>query len=126
MHKDNFENLDFNFDIVFSLGSFYVLDDKELVNLFRDIKKSGVKEIIDFHYGYMNSKSFYSNFLRKYISRILRYSKNKKIDYIGKFHGFSINKDHLLKLYKEAGWTPIKTMENPFANPTIPFTCILN
>ena len=66
--KDSLYKINKKIDLVFSFGSFYVMDDKEFIRLFKDIKSSGVKEIIDFHAGFMTKKMYLRYIIYPYYS----------------------------------------------------------
>jgi len=101
--------LNIRFDLVVFFGSAYVMDDKEFIKLFGDMKKEGVKEVIDFHAGYMDSKSVIFNCLSPFTSnplvrKIFRKPPRGTSDgYRGKFHGYSRNRGELTRLYKKSG-----------------------
>ena len=90
------------------------MDDKEFIKLFCDLKKIGVKNIIDFHAGYMDSwdvlrhvkndylipKTIRTNY---YLRKILRKPTLSSGNYRGKFHGYSRGRGELRKLYKKSG-----------------------
>ena len=118
---DSISTLNENFDVAIFFGSAYVMDDFEFIRLFEDIKKAGIKEIIDFHAGYMNKVEHFKNYLR-YPYRFL---KNLFFEtrYLGKFHGYSRSENELRKLYSRAGWTSHKIIRN---KGCYEFSCILN
>lgn len=110
--KDEISSLqsEFNmgFDLAVFFGSAYVMDDKEFIKLFSDLKNIGVKEIIDFHAGYMDWKGVISNYLHPLsrnpaVRRILHKPPIAVEGYRGKFHGYSRNRSELIKLYKSSG-----------------------
>jgi len=99
-------DLSCNFDIAVFFGSSYVMDDSEFVHLFNELKRIGVKEIIDFHAGYMDFRSiiYHMGFLLfNKIIRILRIKKLKlKDEVLRKFHGYTRSRSELRRLYKES------------------------
>ena len=111
--KDDFKSfrtkLDISFDLVIFFGSAYIMDDQEFIKLFGDLKKNGVKQIIDFHAGYMNLKSQIMhgplNFLRTNptIRKWFRTTPLANDEYRGKFHGYGRNRSAIKKLYKKSG-----------------------
>jgi hypothetical protein len=111
--KDDFKSfrtkLDISFDLVIFFGSAYIMDDQEFIKLFGDLKKNGVKQIIDFHAGYMNIKSQIMhgplNFLRTNptIRKWFRTTPLANDGYRGKFHGYGRNRSAIKKLYKKSG-----------------------
>ena len=111
--KDDFKSfqtkLDISFDLVIFFGSAYIMDDQEFVKLFGDLKKNGVKQIIDFHAGYMGIKSqiMHSapNFIRtnSTIRKWFRIPPVTNDGYRGKFHGYGRNRSEIRKLYKRSG-----------------------
>lgn len=120
--KDSLSNLDEDFELVFSFGAFYVMDDIEFIRLFKDIKSSGVKEIIDFHAGFMTNSSYLKYILKSIYSFVSNFLPIKRIKK-GKFHGYMRNRKDLLRLYKLSGWTPINEIRN---YGDYKYTCILN
>jgi predicted RNA methylase len=110
--KDEIESLqamlNIEFDCVVFFGSAYVMDDMEFIKLFSDLKKVGVKQIIDFHAGYMDSKAVIMNYLKPLtMNSTLRKMFHKppitSWEYSGKFHGYSRNRSELRRLYKNSG-----------------------
>lgn len=98
-------------DLVFFMGSAYVMDDEEYVNLFRSIKSSNPKVIIDFVGGYIDLGDFIkfkkmdfmhkyssfgkirnsltnSSFLRKVFQKLPINNRLRDRAYSGKFHGY--------------------------------------
>ena len=123
--------LNIEFDLVVFFGSAYVMDNMEFIKVFGNLKKAGIKQLIDFHAGYNNLSSMFNiyyirPFLNNYLSfkRLLKSlkenflirkifnkplinlknSKNYFQSYRGKFHGYSRNKSELRRIYKNAGW----------------------
>ncbi|HYN44759.1 MAG TPA: class I SAM-dependent methyltransferase [Candidatus Limnocylindrales bacterium] len=103
--KDNITKLNSEFDLVVFFGSAYVMDDKQFVDLFRQIKENNVKQIIDFHGGCIP----YSEMLRYFIGDILRRFGIIR-SYRGKFTGYVRTKNELRGLYKKAGMKSIIEM----------------
>jgi len=111
--KDDFKSfrtkLDISFDLVIFFGSAYIMDDQEFIKLFGDLKKNGVKQIIDFHVGCMSIKSQIMhgplNFLRTNftIRKWFRTPPLTNDGYRGKFHGYWRNRSAIRKLYKRSG-----------------------
>jgi len=100
--------LNLEFDQAVFFGSAYVMDDTEFIKLFSDLKNIGVKQILDFHAGYMDWRAVIHN----YFSPLASNSIVRKIfhkppitveGYRGKFHGYSRNRSELIKLYKNSG-----------------------
>jgi hypothetical protein len=100
--------LNIEIDLVVFFASAYVMDDTEFIKLFCDLKKIGVKQIIDFHAGYMGSLDVMMNYLKPLTTN----STVRKFFYKplitvqgcrGKFHGYSRNRSELRKLYKNSG-----------------------
>jgi len=115
-------NLNVKFDIAVFFGSAYVMDDPYFIKLFADLKKIGVKEIVDFHAGYMDLKDVIVNvivsLLRPFarnsaIRRVFHKCPVDKYKYIGKFHGYSRNRAELRKLYRKAGFKLYKELSVP-------------
>lgn len=106
----NITNVDL--DVAVFFGSAYVMDDMQLVHLFKKLKEIKIKQIIDFHGGYMSFWDVVYEYLlplRKssFLSRVFRKPLNKG-EYIGKFHGYSRSRDELRRLYKESGVDLVK------------------
>ena len=111
--KDDFKSfrtkLDISFDLVIFFGSAYIMDDQEFIKLFGDLKKNGVKQIIDFHAGYLGIKSQIThgplNFLRtnSTIRKWFRKSPCIINGYRGKFHAYGRSRSAIRKLYKRSG-----------------------
>jgi predicted RNA methylase len=119
--EDDIESLSSDINIKFDLavyfGSAYVMDDIEFIRLFSDLKKVGVKQIIDFHAGYMDSKDVMRNYLisvfreNPAIRKILGKPPIASGEYYrGKFHGYSRSRGELRRLYKDSGWELQKEM----------------
>lgn len=104
--KDNITKLNSEFDLVVFFGSAYVMDDKQFVDLFRQIKENNVKQIIDFHGGCIP----YSEILRYFMGDILRRFGIIK-SYRGKFTGYVRTKNELRHLYRKAGVKYINEMQ---------------
>lgn len=112
--KDDFASLqsklNIRFDLVVLIASAYVMDDKDFIKLFGDLKKEGVKKVIDFHSGYIDSKSVIYHYLSPFTSsqlvrKIFRKPPLGTADgYRGKFHGYSRNRGELRRLYKKSGF----------------------
>jgi len=49
------------FDIAVFFGSSYVMDDPQFVNLFKNLKGAGIKQIVDFQAGYMDLREVISS-----------------------------------------------------------------
>tara|TARA_Y100000589_G_scaffold207935_1_gene196089 strand:- start:1007 stop:1765 length:759 start_codon:yes stop_codon:yes gene_type:complete len=121
--KDSFQNINQKFDLVYSFGSFYVMDNDQFIKLLKNIKASGVKEIIDFHAGYMTRKEKIKHIFKTLIS-IFQRPNSKPIDSLSqKFHGYIRDRSELIKIYKKAGWEPIEEIRN---YGIYKFICILN
>ena len=121
--NDSLNKINKKIDLAFSFGSFYVMDDNEFIRLFKDIKSSGVREIIDFHAGYMTKKMYLRNLIYPYYSFFKNLFDKEEKTFKGKFHGFSRSRNELINLYKKSGWTPVKEINN-LGN--YKYTCILN
>ena len=121
--NDSLYKINKKIDLVFSFGSFYIMDDKEFIRLLKDIKSSGVKEIIDFHAGFMTKKIHLKNIIYPYYSIFKNLFNKEEKRFKGKFHGFSRSRNELINLYKKSGWTPVKEINNC---DNYKFTCILN
>ena len=88
------------FDLIFSFGSLYVLDDDEFVKLIQEIKEKNDTEIIDFHAGVINWKHLIAR------STIIKNIFNLPLDSpYRKFIGWNRNARALKKLYMKSGLT---------------------
>ncbi len=96
-------------DVAVFFGSAYVMDDSQMVALLSGLKKAGIKEIIDFHAGFMSWRHMLRNVVAK-----------PKAD--GKLHGFGRNRFELQRLYAKAGWRVVKTA----SVPAYKFVAVLN
>ncbi len=113
LFKDSLLELNQDFDLVYSFGSFYVMDDIQFIRLLKDIRSSGVKEIIDFHSGFMTQREYLKNLIKPFISTFTNLlAKKEKGIYPGKHYGFSRNKNELISLYRQSGWNPVKEIKN--------------
>lgn len=84
------------FDAAVFFGSAYVLDDPEFVSLLERLKTLGVRQIIDFHAGYMNWLGVLkSAVLRLPGVKVFRQPR-------GKFHGYSRSRAELRRIYRES------------------------
>jgi len=127
------DKLDIKFDLAIFWGASYVMDDPQFIHLFNRLRQSGVKQIIDFHAGYLPytrlplrvlnmsmtsivRKLGKMKIVNKIISRIKPESWIRKIKivnkiirkispeyYRGKFHGYCRTRGELRRLYKKAG-----------------------
>lgn len=82
-------------DLCIFFGSSYVLDDDDFIIFFNNLKKIGVKNVIDFYAGCVN----YFDIVKYY----LKYFSKK-----GKFHGYGRTKSLIRKLHKKSGWKSMK------------------
>ena len=107
--------LKLKFDIAVFFASAYIMDDFLFIKTFRRLKDSGVREIMDFHAGYIDLRSFITylstpltknNFVRKLFGKPL-VGKN---DCAGKFHGYARSRSELRSLYKRSGLKIIKEL----------------
>lgn len=103
--SDLHRRLNIEFDLAIFFGSSYVMDDIEFKKLFADLKKIGVKKIIDFQAGYMNKKNVLMNYLPFFLANFIRriFGKSQIERYKGKFHGYTRDKKELRRLYKNSG-----------------------
>jgi hypothetical protein len=87
-------------------ASAYVMDDKEFVHLFKQLKEAGVEKIIDFHAGYMDWKQIMRYFVAPLTNNALlrRVFKKPTKNYQGKFHGYSRTRNEIRNLYKKSSW----------------------
>jgi len=96
--KDDISMLNSNFDLAVFFGSAYVMNDEQFIHLFKQLKENNVKQIIDFHAGYIP----YEHVPKYFVGNVLR-KLNLLTNYRGKFHGYVRTKDELRYLYKETG-----------------------
>lgn len=102
------QELNAEIDLAVFFGAAYVMDDQQFISLFSDLKKIGVKQIVDFHAGYMDSKGVIRYFLQPLttnatVRKLFRKPSKKEGDFRGKFHGYSRNRSELRRLYKKSG-----------------------
>lgn len=100
--------LNIEFDLVVFFASAYVMDDPEFIKLFSGLKKTGVKQVIDFHAGYMSPKDVIMSYLEPLTtnSTVRKYFYKPPVTaegYRGKFHGYSRDRSELRRLYKNSG-----------------------
>jgi len=122
LNYDLVTSLNEKFDAVIFFGAAYAMDDKEFIRLFKDIKEAGIKEIMDFHAGYITNIERIKYYLRPTYKFLKNTFSNQKV-YQGKFHGFGRTRKELLRLYSAAGWETHKIMIN---RGIYPFSIILN
>jgi len=99
-------DLNLDFDLATFFASAYVMDDKEFITLFGDLKEIGVKKIIDFHAGYIDYKKFIRYCLTPLTKKpLLRRLFRKPLrTYQGKFHGYARSRSEIKNLYNKSGW----------------------
>ena len=105
--KDIARDLKLKFDLAVFFSSAYVLDDAQFIKVFKDLRMMGVKEIIDFHAGYIDMKRVFYNLIDKIKSngRIRKICGKSPIEvFRGKFHGYGRDRSELKKLYHQAGF----------------------
>lgn len=95
----------FNFDVAFFIVSACIMDDEDFIRIFRGLKESGIKQIIDVHGGYMDHKAVIKNIIKRAHTRVGKiFTKRPVEQWSGKFLGFSRNRAELRRLYKESGF----------------------
>jgi hypothetical protein len=104
-------NIDFDLDAAVFFSSAYVMDDAQFIHLFKSLKSMPVRQIIDFHGGYMDFGDVLYQSLAPFkrnplIRRIFR--KPLEGGYAGKFHGYLRDRKELRRLYKESGLDLVK------------------
>ena len=118
-HKDRVEDLrktlGVDFDLAVFFGSAYVMDDEQFIRLFQGLKKIGVKQVIDFHAGFMDWKALLSNAagpLRGF-APLRRLLGKPPLDeeFLGKFHGYTRSRGELRRLYKLGGVASFRELE---------------
>lgn len=112
LFKDSLLEKNYNFDLVYSFGSFCVMDDIQFVRLLKDIKNSGVQEIIDFHAGFMTKQEVYKVLIKELFSKFTNFLNKDTDIFKGKFYGFRRDKKELFKIYRQSGWNPVKEIKN--------------
>jgi SAM-dependent methyltransferase len=100
--------LNIEFDLVVFFASAYVMDDPGFIKLFSSLKKVGVKQVIDFHAGYLSTKDVIISYLKPLTTNpIVRKWFHKppvtEKGYRGKFHGYERTRSELRRLYKNSG-----------------------
>jgi hypothetical protein len=101
--------------MVIFFGASYVMDDVLFIDTFRKLKKLGVRQIIDFHGGYISIKKLITMFciLPTKESTLVRRIFGKlpvNKEYRGKFHGWGRTRGELRRLYRKAGFIIHKEM----------------
>ena len=98
--------LNLDFELAIFLASAYVMDDKEFICLFKQLKEAGVKKIIDFHAGYID----WNQLLRYSLAPLTKNALLRKLfrkpvrSYQGKFHGYARTRSEIRKLYQNSSW----------------------
>lgn len=115
--------LNINFDLAVFFHSAYALDDDDLIRLFGGLSNSGIKHIIDFHGGCIQTKEaleYMFRDCRKLVTGALKRIKPVKAlwekikpaaaseSVKGKFHGYGRTKREIRRLYKKAGVEIVK------------------
>ena len=108
---DRLKKLKIDFDLAVFFGSAYVMNDPEFVRLFAGLKKLGIKEIIDFHAGYIPTSEIPKLILMKFGTYVL--DKLELLGYRGKFHGYRRTRGELRRLYREAGLSLVQELSIP-------------
>jgi hypothetical protein len=101
LHSHNF-----NAEMVVFAGSAYVMDDREFVGLFKELRKSNVKYILDLHDGCVGMRDKLSSILKPLtsISWIRKLFCQDAYVEQGKFHGYGRSRSEIRLLYQKAGW----------------------
>jgi len=97
-----------NPDLVIFFGSAYVMNDEQYIKLLRNLKKSGVKYIIDFYAGFIDKKQFYKNLVKNILNPLINFVYRNNL---GKFHGYGRDKKALRDIYKLSNLTLIKELK---------------
>jgi len=108
---ENLKRLKIDFDLAVFFGSAYVMDDSEFVDLFSGLKKLGVKEIIDFHAGYIPTGEIPKLIFMKLGAYLLE--RFGLLGWRGKFHGYRRTRGELRRLYSEAGLSIVQELSVP-------------
>ena len=119
--------MNIEFDLAIFFGSSYVMDDEEFIRVFANLRKIGIKNIVDFQAGvYPSLWSFFKPYLMPMtirtsptVRKILRKPALLSGDYRGKFHGYGRTKGALRKLYKKSGWKVQKDSFKDLSNKYI-------
>jgi len=99
-------DLKLDFDLATFFSSSYVMDDEEFQNIFSGLKETGIKNIIDFHGGFIDWKQYIRYCLAPLTNNTLLrsiFGKPQKT-FQGKFHGYARSKSELRNLYSKSGW----------------------
>jgi ubiquinone/menaquinone biosynthesis C-methylase UbiE len=91
------------FEIAVFFGSAYAMDDTTFVKQFRALREIGIKNIIDFHAGYIPLKRMPIILYSKIKWTILGALDKKAEKSRGIFHGYERSRSELRRLYKAAG-----------------------
>lgn len=100
--KDDLSKIkEMRIDLAVFFGSSYVMDDTEFISLLSKLKDLKVKEIIDFHAGYIQMKEIPKLIFMKIGGDIME--KFGLLKFRGKFHGYRRTRGELRRLYQKAG-----------------------
>lgn len=116
--KDSIDSLQdkigVKFDLVIFYGSAYVMDDPDFIKQLSALKKGGVKQIIDFHAGFIPLSEVFRKYIISILSRVKRMVSKalnrEKPDWKGKFHGYGRSHRELTALYKKADFRIVKEL----------------
>jgi hypothetical protein len=103
--KDNYR---IDFDMAIFINSTYVMDDSSFIKLFSDLKKIGVKKIVNFSTAYLNIEKILKYYLSRNLALRKIFNKGPIKNQNGQFYGYARDRWDLRKLYKESGWTRTK------------------
>lgn len=98
---------DGGFDAAVFFGSAYVMDDPEFVRLFGGLRALGIRQILDFHAGYMAWKDMALHLLAplRESPAMRSFCRRPPLnrDIPAKFHGYCRSRGELRRLYRQAG-----------------------
>jgi hypothetical protein len=89
------------------------MDDSLFIKTFKGLKHLGVREIVDFHAGFMNMREAFFHLVRpftvnRFMRKLLRKPMFNESDHPGKFHGYTRSRGALRSLYRQAGLRVVK------------------
>lgn len=108
------QKLGVEIDSAVFFGSAGVMDDLPFIDLFSNLRKIGVKHIVDFHGGFMDAKGVIKYFLKPLTANTaIRKLFGKPHMGKGKFHAYLRSRGELRRLYRDSGWDILREISAP-------------
>lgn len=102
-------------DLVYFMGSAYVMDDACFIRLLRALKALGARQIIDMYAGYMGWDDMLLTLNHEWQAPLRHHAGLRRLfgkapltaaqRYPGKMHGYGRSRGELRRLYRASGWT---------------------